>query len=103
MKKVSVLLLILALVVVGCAAPAPTAAPAAAPAADEAAAPAAPAAEKVSITIESWRNDDLAIWQDIIIPAFNQGYPDIEVIFASVRPRRVQRRPQRQAARRHRR
>ena len=82
MKKVSVLLLILALVVVGCAAPAPTTAPAA-PAADEAA---APAAEKVTITIESWRNDDLAIWQDTIIPAFNAEYPDIEVIFAPTAP-----------------
>lgn len=37
-----------------------------------------------SITIESWRNDDLVIWQDVIIPAFNAHYPDIEVIFAPV-------------------
>src|SRR5512133_2057474 len=26
--------------------------------------------EKVTLTIESWRNDDLSIWQDKIIPAF---------------------------------
>ena len=25
-----------------------------------------------SLTIESWRNDDLTIWQDTIIPAFNE-------------------------------
>ncbi len=92
-KKISILLLILALVVVGCAAPAPATAPAAAPAAEEAAAPAAeaaapaaPAAEKVTITIESWRNDDLSIWQDSIIPAFNKVHPEIEVIFAPSAP-----------------
>ncbi len=42
--------------------------------------------EKVTLTIESWRNDDLAIWQDTIIPAFNAQYPDIEVIFAPSAP-----------------
>ncbi len=42
--------------------------------------------DQVSITIESWRNDDLAIWQDIIIPAFNQKYPDIEVLFQPLPP-----------------
>lgn len=42
--------------------------------------------EKVTLTIESWRNDDLAIWQDVIIPAFNKQYPDIEVIFAPTAP-----------------
>lgn len=42
--------------------------------------------EKVTLTIESWRNDDLAIWQDVIIPAFNKQYPDIEVIFAPAAP-----------------
>ena len=35
-----------------------------------------------SLTIESWRNDDLTIWQETIIPAFNEQYPDIEVTFA---------------------
>jgi len=38
------------------------------------------------LVIESWRNDDLAIWQDIIIPAFNAQYPDIEVVFAPSPP-----------------
>jgi len=44
------------------------------------------AQEKVTLTIESWRNDDLEIWQDVIIPAFNAHYPDIEVIFAPTAP-----------------
>jgi len=47
---------------------------------------AAPSGEKVTLTIESWRNDDLAIWQDVLIPAFNQHYPDIEVVFAPTAP-----------------
>ncbi len=42
--------------------------------------------EKVTLTIESWRNDDLAIWQDVIIPAFNEQHPDIEVVFAPTAP-----------------
>lgn len=42
--------------------------------------------ENVTITIESWRNDDLAIWQDMIIPAFNVHHPEIEVIFAPSAP-----------------
>jgi raffinose/stachyose/melibiose transport system substrate-binding protein len=33
------------------------------------------------LVIESWRNDDLTIWQDTIIPAFNAQYPDIQVEF----------------------
>ena len=40
----------------------------------------------VTITIESWRNDDLSIWQDQIIPAFNAQYPDIEVLFQPLPP-----------------
>ncbi len=46
----------------------------------------AAADEKVTLTIESWRNDDLTIWQDVIIPAFNKEYPNIEVIFAPSAP-----------------
>jgi raffinose/stachyose/melibiose transport system substrate-binding protein len=38
------------------------------------------------LTIESWRNDDLTIWQDVIIPAFNEKYPDIEVVFSPTAP-----------------
>ncbi|MCU0514231.1 MAG: ABC transporter substrate-binding protein [Anaerolineae bacterium] len=33
------------------------------------------------LIIESWRNDDLTIWRDVIIPAFNAQYPDIQVEF----------------------
>ena len=39
-----------------------------------------------TLTIESWRNDDLAIWRDVIIPAFNAQYPDIEVVFQPTAP-----------------
>ena len=49
------------------------------------AAPAGQAAAEPLI-IESWRNDDLAIWQDVIIPAFNRSHPDIEVVFAPSAP-----------------
>ena len=38
------------------------------------------------LLIESWRNDDLSIWQDTIIPAFNAHYPNIEVTFAPSPP-----------------
>ena len=95
-KLYFVLIVVMALLLAGCAgvgapagqeAAAPTAAPQEEPAAEEPAAeePAAPA-EKVTLTIESWRNDDLAIWQDVLIPAFNAHYPDIEVIFEPTAP-----------------
>jgi raffinose/stachyose/melibiose transport system substrate-binding protein len=38
------------------------------------------------VTIESWRNDDLTIWQDVIIPAFNEEFPNIKVTFAPTAP-----------------
>jgi raffinose/stachyose/melibiose transport system substrate-binding protein len=41
-----------------------------------------PAGEKVTLVINSWRNDDIKIWEDTIIPAFNAHYPEIEVIFS---------------------
>lgn len=44
------------------------------------------AQDGVQLVIESWRNDDLTIWQDLIIPAFNAQYPDIEVVFAPSPP-----------------
>lgn len=44
------------------------------------------AQDRVRLTIESWRNDDLVIWQDVIIPAFNAHYPDIEVVFEPAAP-----------------
>ena len=69
MKKFAALVLVLALVV------------AFAPAASH-----SQAQEKVQLVIESWRNDDLVLWEDVIIPAFNAHYPDIEVIFAPAAP-----------------
>ncbi|MCF6301970.1 MAG: extracellular solute-binding protein, partial [Devosiaceae bacterium] len=38
------------------------------------------------LTIESWRNDDLTIWQDTILPAFMAANPDIKVTFAPTAP-----------------
>lgn len=78
------LILVLALVVAGCA---PATAPgggAAAPAGGGEAA--APSGDQVTLTIESWRNDDLSIWQDVIIPAFEEKYPNINVEFAPTAP-----------------
>src|SRR6187549_1436785 len=39
------------------------------------------AQDDAPLIIESWRNDDLTIWRDTIIPAFNAQYPDIKVEF----------------------
>ncbi len=41
---------------------------------------------QVNLTIESWRNDDLTIWQDTIIPAFEAKYPNIKVTFSPTAP-----------------
>jgi len=38
-------------------------------------------AQDVTLNIESWRNDDLALWQDKIIPAFEAENPGIKVNF----------------------
>lgn len=43
-------------------------------------------AETTSLTIESWRNDDLAVWRDVFIPAFEAKNPDIKVKFAPTAP-----------------
>jgi len=45
-----------------------------------------PTEAPVALTIESWRNDDLTIWQDTIIPAFEKHYPNIHVVFAPTAP-----------------
>jgi len=42
--------------------------------------------EEVTLVIESWRNDDLPIWQDVIIPAFEEQYPNINVEFQPAAP-----------------
>jgi raffinose/stachyose/melibiose transport system substrate-binding protein len=94
-KVVLAVLLIMALVVTACApATAPGAAPAAPAAGEEATATEAPAGEAaaapsgdaVTLTIESWRNDDLSIWQDTIIPAFEAKNPGIKVVFSPAPP-----------------
>ncbi len=43
-------------------------------------------AADTTITIESWRTDDLSIWQDKIIPAFEKSHPGIKVTFAPTPP-----------------
>ena len=40
----------------------------------------------VTLTIESWRNDDLTLWQDKIIPAFEAKHPGIKVQFTPSAP-----------------
>ncbi len=44
------------------------------------------AAAEVTLTIESWRNDDLALWQEKIIPAFVAKNPGIKVKFTPSAP-----------------
>lgn len=43
-------------------------------------------AQDVTLTIESWRNDDLAIWQEKLIPAFEAQHPGINVEFSPSAP-----------------
>ena len=43
-------------------------------------------AQEATLTIESWRNDDLTLWQDKIIPAFEAQHPDIKVEFTPSAP-----------------
>ncbi|EBA06920.1 ABC transporter substrate-binding protein [Sagittula stellata] len=43
-------------------------------------------AQDVTLTIESWRNDDLKIWQDEIIPAFEAEHPGIKLNFTPSAP-----------------
>jgi len=43
-------------------------------------------AADATLTIESWRNDDLSIWQDKLIPAFEAKNPGIKVTFAPSAP-----------------
>jgi raffinose/stachyose/melibiose transport system substrate-binding protein len=43
-------------------------------------------ADDVTLTIESWRNDDLPIWQEKIIPAFEAANPGIKVVFSPSAP-----------------
>ena len=43
-------------------------------------------ASDVTLTIESWRNDDLKLWQNEIIPAFEEKNPGIKVNFTPSAP-----------------
>ncbi len=43
-------------------------------------------AQDVTLTVESWRNDDLSIWQEKIIPAFEAKNPGIKVVFSPSAP-----------------
>jgi len=43
-------------------------------------------AQDATLTIESWRNDDLALWQDKIIPAFEAEHPGIKDVFSPSAP-----------------
>ena len=43
-------------------------------------------AQKATLTIESWRNDDLKTWNNVLIPAFEKLHPDIQVKFAPSAP-----------------
>jgi len=43
-------------------------------------------AQDATLTIESWRNDDLPIWQEKLIPAFEAKNPGIKVTFSPSAP-----------------
>src|ERR1700712_2258663 len=45
------------------------------------------AAADTTLTIESWRNDDLPIWQGKIIPAFEKTHPGIKLNFQPMAPK----------------
>jgi len=45
-----------------------------------------PAAAQTTLTIESWRSEDQAIWDETIIPAFEAQHPDIQVEFSPTAP-----------------
>ncbi len=38
--------------------------------------------DPTKLTLGSWRTEDLAMWQDEILPAFNAAHPDIQVEFS---------------------
>ena len=47
---------------------------------------AAMASAATELVVESWRNDDLAIWQDQLFPAFEKANPDIKLTFTPTAP-----------------
>ena len=44
------------------------------------------AAAQTTLTIESWRAEDQAIWDDVLLPAFEAEHPDIDVQFKPTAP-----------------
>lgn len=46
----------------------------------------ASAAQAGTLSIESWRVDDKALWEDVLIPAFQKKHPGITVKFAPTAP-----------------
>src|SRR3954464_15988408 len=43
-------------------------------------------AKDITLNIESWRGDDLSIWKDKLIPAFEAKNPGIKVVIAASAP-----------------
>ncbi len=43
-------------------------------------------AQAGTLTIESWRVDDKALWEQVLIPAFQRKHPGVEVKFAPTAP-----------------
>jgi raffinose/stachyose/melibiose transport system substrate-binding protein len=39
--------------------------------------------DSVKLTLGSWRTEDIAMWEDEILPAFHESHPDIDVEFAA--------------------
>jgi raffinose/stachyose/melibiose transport system substrate-binding protein len=46
----------------------------------------APLAHAGTLVIESWRVDDKALWENVLIPAFQRSHPGIDVKFAPTAP-----------------
>ena len=43
-------------------------------------------AQDATLSIESWRSEDQAIWDDVLIPAFEAQHPEIDVEFTPTSP-----------------
>lgn len=50
----------------------------------EPSAPVNPSEKDITLTIESWRADDLVVWEDTIIPAYEDSHPGVKVVFNGV-------------------
>lgn len=86
MIRKTAFLLTLSALVAACAQPAPTQAPSESVPSESKTGAQETTGSQVTLIIESWRNDDLPIWQDVIIPAFEKKYPNIKVIFSPTAP-----------------